>query len=486
MAITNTALAQAMSDLIAHWQDFQDEMQAWLSGEVGGGPNSDGKYPITDYLDVTTLVTSPAQLEDDVQSLVSGAQGYATAASASATAAAASATTATTQAGLAATARTNAETAETNAETAQAAAESARNTAIAQAAAASTSASNALASENAAELAETNAEAAEVAAEAAQAAAEAAAAAAATFTPALYAALADDELVTGGYRFDKAASTTLPAIRIGTATATTVACDFSIVRAGAVREHLLNSSDSVEAMRGVTTVEGYIGTRSNSAFSIYTNNAVRASIKNDGEFEVYGTLELNSTLPILRMFQTGGGSNAKNWLWYASSDQLILATASDASPGAAAASYMTFTRSGTSPGTVTIAGSTVISAVGSTGVVRGGTYTPTGGLATNLAAITPQLAHWTRVGNTVTVSGRVTLDPTAGGATQTQFTLTLPIASDFANADDLCGVVTLLSGTTSASGVLVANTSTNLCVGNYVSNSTAAEDWCYTYSYIVR
>jgi hypothetical protein len=226
MSITNTALAQAMSDLIAHWQDFQDEHQAWLAGTVGGGPNSDGKYPLTDYLDVTTLVTCPAQLEEDVESLVAGAQGYADDAEASATAAAASAATATTQAGLAATARTNAETAETNAETAQAAAESARNTAIAQAAAAAASATAAQTAETNAETAETNAELAETNAEAAQALAEAAAASAAasaieaaSFDPDLFAGLSEDETITGNWSFTAAgAGDTSAAIRLASAT----------------------------------------------------------------------------------------------------------------------------------------------------------------------------------------------------------------------------------------------------------------------------
>lgn len=70
-----------------------------------------------------------------------------------------------------------------------------------------------------------------------------------------------------------------------------------------------------------------------------------------------GTLELSNALPILRFKETGGGADAKNWLWYASSSQLILATATDASPGAAASSYLTFSRSGTTPGTLTIAAS---------------------------------------------------------------------------------------------------------------------------------
>lgn len=280
MAITNTALAQAMSDLIAHWQDFQDEMQAWLAGEVGGGPSLDGKYPITDYLDVTTLVTCPAQLEDDVQNIVDGANAYATAAAASAASASTSATTATTQAGLAATARTNAETAETNAEAAQAAAESARNTAIAQASAASTSATNAAASETAAELAETNAETAETNAAASAAEAAASAAAAATFNPALYAALADAETVTGAWTFSTAITLNTGTLIEGAAGNTSL-----------YLQHNGNASSGLliqAANDGANTQ--YIWNYENSPLVFATNNAARVTVKATGEMQVAGQI----------------------------------------------------------------------------------------------------------------------------------------------------------------------------------------------------
>lgn len=161
MAITNSALAAKVNDLVDAWQDFIEEHSTWLNGTVGGGPNLDGEYPLTDYLGTIRLTKSPAQLEDDVSNLVTGAQGYADAADTSATAAAASAATATTQAAAALVSEGLAEDYKDAALAAQTAAESARTVAIAQAAAALSSA--------------TDAETAQTAAEAAQAAAEAAA-----------------------------------------------------------------------------------------------------------------------------------------------------------------------------------------------------------------------------------------------------------------------------------------------------------------------
>lgn len=142
MPITNAALAESMNDLLTYWLSFQTEYANWLGGTVGGGAGADGKYPLTNFGGVETLVKCPAQLQDDVDGMVSSASSYATAASASATAAAASATTATTQAGLADTARIAAQTAQTAAETAESSAVNAAVTATAQAAAAAASAAS--------------------------------------------------------------------------------------------------------------------------------------------------------------------------------------------------------------------------------------------------------------------------------------------------------------------------------------------------------
>jgi hypothetical protein len=402
MSITNTALAQAMSDLIAHWQDFQDEHQAWLAGTVGGGPNSDGKYPLTDYLDVTTLVTCPAQLESDVESLVAGAAGYSDDAEASATAAAASAATATTQAGLAATARTGAETAETNAETAQAAAESARNTAIAQAAAAAASATAAQTAETNAETAETNAETAQAAAEAAQAFAEAAADAAAAsaieaaaFDPDLFAGLSEDETITGNWSFTAAgAGDTSAAIRLASATPYIRYRESD--QAADSTDWLLGSSTMVFHIGPVTdagtspqTAQGIHLTRSGATCTEIQLDATALDFNGtmdlsgaavlNSTLQVLGVTELSAALPILRFQQTGGGSNAKNWLWYASADQLNLATATDASPGSAASSFLTFTRTGTTPGNIFFGGSSILRGNNTSGTAYGsGTATGNG------------------------------------------------------------------------------------------------------------
>lgn len=59
--------------------------------------------------------------------------------------------------------------------------------------------------------------------------------------------------------------------------------------------------------------------------------------------------------------------------------------------------------------------------------IASGTYTPTLVNATNVAASTPSVCTWMRVGNVVTVSGNLDIDVTAAGLSE--LTISLPIAS---------------------------------------------------------
>lgn len=81
------------------------------------------------------------------------------------------------------------------------------------------------------------------------------------------------------------------------------------------------------------------------------------------------------------------------------------------------------------------------------GAITSGTYTPTLTGVTNVAASTAYLCHYLRVGATVTVAGRVDIDPTAVAATE--LGISLPVASNFAAVDDCGG--------TAANGDLAGN-----------------------------
>ena len=206
--LTNPALAQAVSDLVDAWRLRELEMRTWIAGAANGGPYSDGRFPLTDYLGVVRFTYSPAALESGVAS--------------SAAAAAASAAEAATSATNSNTAKTGSESARdlslTYRDAAQAArdlAQTYKNQAASSEANASTYASNASASAAAAAGsatdADTSADAAAASAVAADGSADAAAASAAaaaasaieaaTFDPDLYGALAQNETVTGNWNF---------------------------------------------------------------------------------------------------------------------------------------------------------------------------------------------------------------------------------------------------------------------------------------------
>ena len=196
MAFTNAQLAQQIANLIEYWAEFNQEYSDWVGGTVGGGPNSDGEYPLTNWAGEETLLPCPAALADNVTGTVAIVAASEAAAAASEAAAAAS------EVG-AALSETNSETykdaaaaSQTAAATSESNAASSAVTANAQANLALTRANAAAASAAAALVSETNADASAVAAAASEAAA-------ATFNPALYAALADNETVTGRYTFSQ-------------------------------------------------------------------------------------------------------------------------------------------------------------------------------------------------------------------------------------------------------------------------------------------
>jgi hypothetical protein len=81
----------------------------------------------------------------------------------------------------------------------------------------------------------------------------------------------------------------------------------------------------------------------------------------------------------------------------------------------------------------------VITPAGLSGLLFYGTYTPTVTNHANAAGSTAFACQYLRIGDTVTVSGKVNVDPTAAGPTLTEVRLTLPFASTFAAAQQLGG-----------------------------------------------
>ncbi|CAO3438473.1 LamG-like jellyroll fold domain-containing protein [Azospirillum palustre] len=60
--LSNAELAGEIAAMVAKWAVREDQYDDWLGGSPNGGPNADGKYPLTDSKGVSRLVESPARL----------------------------------------------------------------------------------------------------------------------------------------------------------------------------------------------------------------------------------------------------------------------------------------------------------------------------------------------------------------------------------------------------------------------------------------
>lgn len=115
------------------------------------------------------------------------------------------------------------------------------------------------------------------------------------------------------------------------------------------------------------------------------------------------------------------------------------------------------------------------------GLYASGTYTPTLTNSTNVAASTAYLCMYTRLGNIVTVSGKVSIDPTATGATI--LGISLPIASNLANDFECAGVGANSAGDWPAR--ISGDTTNDRANLVFVAVGTANQPWWFTFSYQV-
>ncbi|QCN99716.1 hypothetical protein D3093_31175 (plasmid) [Azospirillum argentinense] len=181
-------IANRMADLVRKWQLREDEFAAWMAGDPRGGPNGDGKYPLTDTQGNVRLVETPSALlemidgglMDNVQLVIDAieddvvaAQLAATEASEAAVATAAARNAAQASQAAALVSETKAKASETAAKASEAAGAASAGNASQSALAAARAETSALAAKTAAETANASAQAAKTAAEGASAAAKA-------------------------------------------------------------------------------------------------------------------------------------------------------------------------------------------------------------------------------------------------------------------------------------------------------------------------
>lgn len=116
--------------------------------------------------------------------------------------------------------------------------------------------------------------------------------------------------------------------------------------------------------------------------------------------------------------------------------------------------------------------------------IASGTYTPSLTNGANVAASTAYACQWMRVGNVVTVSGRVDIDPTAAGAASTTLDISLPIASNLALTGQLGGTAVDNSNANTAAAI-APNTVNDRATLGFLANSLANIGWYFQFTYVV-
>ena len=112
-----------------------------------------------------------------------------------------------------------------------------------------------------------------------------------------------------------------------------------------------------------------------------------------------------------------------------------------------------------------------------------GEYTPTLTNVTNVAASTPQVTQWYRVGNRVTVFGYIAIDPTATGAFQVD--MSLPIPSNFANVTQAGGTFSSTASGISQGGGIWSDAANDRVSFIGVATDAANRSYAFQFSYKV-
>jgi hypothetical protein len=113
-----------------------------------------------------------------------------------------------------------------------------------------------------------------------------------------------------------------------------------------------------------------------------------------------------------------------------------------------------------------------------------GTYTPVITNTSNAdAAAIVGASHWVRVGDMITVSGRITIDPTSSGLVT--LNISIPTASAFTSSQNCNGVAILIQGSTIGSGTISADAVNNIAYLQFASTSASGHGGTFTFTYQV-
>jgi hypothetical protein len=122
------------------------------------------------------------------------------------------------------------------------------------------------------------------------------------------------------------------------------------------------------------------------------------------------------------------------------------------------------------------------SIVNDTGLAAG-TWTPTLTNVANLAASTAYQCQYMRVGDTVTASCKVDIDPTLA-ATSTQLGISLPVASNFGAVEDCAGTAAA-SGIAGQVAAIIADAANDRCQLQYISGDITNQPMYLVFTYQV-
>jgi hypothetical protein len=115
-------------------------------------------------------------------------------------------------------------------------------------------------------------------------------------------------------------------------------------------------------------------------------------------------------------------------------------------------------------------------------VLASGTYTPTLNGAVNITSFTASPCQWMRVGNVVTVSGKLDVATTLASGTFSALSVSLPVPSIFVDAEQCGGTAhTVTAAPEQHGGFIAAVTGTAFL--EWLATHTANASWSFTFTY---
>lgn len=118
--------------------------------------------------------------------------------------------------------------------------------------------------------------------------------------------------------------------------------------------------------------------------------------------------------------------------------------------------------------------------------IASGTYTPTLTAVTNVSSTTSTTCQYMRVGNTVTISGKVRVTGTTAGTTAT-ISITLPIAqNNFANSYEAAGSGGFIASNTYYGATLSSNSGAQTIALSYIPTSLGNDEIYFTVTYQIK